>query len=373
MKNKIKIDFAFNFRIDSDEIRNFYKKNWSNDIILANKNFYKWNFIENPSNSKKDYNCIAVSQSNKILGIMGLSRRDFFLEKKKISGAELTTWVLDKNFRGRGLGKNMLVFLKKKFDVLIGSGITDEAKKVYLLNGFSFVKHIPRFFKIYKRDNMDNFIKIKDYADNLFDHQKITVIESTKSYKLENISNKNSLIADSTLKKKSNLFFKSKKWLIWRYLKHPFFKYSIYCIRTNNNKAFFVMRFDEISKMKVGYLVDIFGNHRIIKLIPRIIDQLAQKKKINVVEFYSTFGMINSIFLKNNWVSVIDDDHIKFMNRLYPPRWVEPATTSLILWSKHRKESFYNFSKLYINKSDLDLDRPSIGFLKSNYNERYKV
>ena len=26
MKNKIKIDFAFNFRIDSDEIRNFYKK-----------------------------------------------------------------------------------------------------------------------------------------------------------------------------------------------------------------------------------------------------------------------------------------------------------------------------------------------------------
>ena len=39
------------------------------------------------------------------------------------------------------------------------------------------------------------------------------------------------------------------------------------------------MRFDEISKMKVGYLVDIFGNHRIIKLIPRIIDQLAQKKK----------------------------------------------------------------------------------------------
>ena len=39
MKNKIKIDFAFNFQIDSDEIRNFYKKNWSNDIILANKNF----------------------------------------------------------------------------------------------------------------------------------------------------------------------------------------------------------------------------------------------------------------------------------------------------------------------------------------------
>ena len=30
MKNKIKIDFAFNFQIDSDEIRNFYKKNWSN-------------------------------------------------------------------------------------------------------------------------------------------------------------------------------------------------------------------------------------------------------------------------------------------------------------------------------------------------------
>ena len=57
---------------------------------------------------------------------------------------------------------------------------------------------------------MDNFIKIKDYADNLFDHQKITVIESTKSYKLENISNKNSLIADSTLKKIKSIFQKVK-------------------------------------------------------------------------------------------------------------------------------------------------------------------
>ena len=57
---------------------------------------------------------------------------------------------------------------------------------------------------------MDNFIKIKDYADNLFDHQKITVIESTKSYKLENISNKNSLIADSTLKKNQIYFSKVK-------------------------------------------------------------------------------------------------------------------------------------------------------------------
>lgn len=373
MKNKIKIDFAFNFHLDSEEICNFYRTNWSNDIILGNKKFYKWNFIENPSNSKKDYNCLAVSQSNKILGIMGLARRDFFLDRKKINGAELTTWVLDKNFRGRGLGKNMLVFLKKNFDVLIGSGITDEAKKVYLLNGFSFVKYIPRFFKIYKREHMENFIKIKDYADKFLDYQKIKEIKSIKSYMFENISNKNSLIADRTLKKTSNLFSKSKKWLIWRYLKHPFFKYFIYCIRTTNNKAFFVMRFDEISKMKIGYLVDIFGNQKIIKLVPRIIDQLAKKNKINVIEFYSTCGMINSIFLKNNWVSVIDNDHIKFMNRLYPPKWVEPATSSLILWSKDKNESFYNFSKLYINKSDLDLDRPSIGFLKSNYNEKFKV
>ena len=126
MKNKIKIDFAFNFHLDSDEICNFYKKNWSNDIILGNKNYYKWNFIENPFNSKKDFNCLAVSQSNKILGIMGLSKRDFFLDKKKINGAELTTWVIDKNFRGKGLGKKMLIFLKINFDVLIGSGITDE-------------------------------------------------------------------------------------------------------------------------------------------------------------------------------------------------------------------------------------------------------
>ena len=70
----------------------------------------------------------------------------------------------------------------------------------------------------------------------------------------------------------------------------------------------------------------------------------------------------------SNWVSTIEDDHIKFMNRLHPPKWVEPATTSLILWCRYKNTSFYNFSKLYINKSDLDLDRPSGRFIKLNFN-----
>ncbi|MDC3091883.1 hypothetical protein OA848_05805, partial [Rickettsiales bacterium] len=121
-------------------------------------------------------------------------------------------------------------------------------------------------------------------------------------------------------------------------------------------------------KMRIGYLVDIFGSIEAMNGLPQVLNQIAKKKNINVIEFYSTSGLINSLFISNNWVSTIDDDHVKFMNRLYPPKWVEPATTSLILWCKNKNKSFYNFSKLYINKSDLDLDRPSSGFLRSDFN-----
>ena len=368
MNNKIRINFSYKFNLNSDKICEFYKKNWDKDIILGNKIFYKWNFIENPFNLKKDYNCLALDESNNIIGIMGLSLRDFFLEEKKMKGAELTTWVLDKNYRGKGIGKKMLIFLKKKFDILVGSGITDEAKSVYLLNDFTYLKHIPRFFKIYNIKNMEKYIRLNGKGIKQYNVSLIKEKFINDSYKFDEVSKKSLLTLDDFQKKDFNFFSKSKKWLIWRYFNHPFFNYIIYCIENNNKKAIFVMRFDVISKMKIGYLVDVFGDIEAIGILPHILNKIAKRNKINVIEFYSTYGLFNSIFVSNNWISTIDDDHIKFMNRLYPPKWVEPATTSLILWCKHKNTSFYNFSKLYINKSDLDLDRPSAGFIKLNFN-----
>ena len=368
MNSKVIIDFSYKFNLNSYQICEFYKNNWDKDMILGNKKFYKWNFLENPFNHKKDYNCLALDESNNIVGIMGLTLRDFFLEKKKMKGAELTTWVLDRNYRGKGIGKRMLIFLKKKFDILIGSGITEEAKNVYLLNDFTYLKYIPRFFKIYNIKNMKNFIKSRGIGIKNVDVSFSNKNQTNDFLEFDEISKNDLFILDDSHKKKLNFFSKNKKWLVWRYYKHPFFKYVIYCIKNNNKKAIFVMRFDKISKMRIGYLVDIFGSIEAINGLPKVLDQIAKKKKINVIEFYSTYGLINSIFISNNWVSTIDDDHIKFMNRLYPPKWVEPATTSLILWCKNKNTSFYNFSKLYINKSDLDLDRPSSGFLKSNVN-----
>ena len=364
MNDYIKIDFAYKLNLSSETIRKFYKKNWSDDIILGDEKFFKWNFINNPFNSNKNYNCVAVSKSDEILGVMGLSLRDFFLNKKKIKAAELTTWVINEKERGKSIGKKILNFLKCNFDLLIGSGITNNAKNVYLLNEFKYIKNFPRFFKIYDTNNMNPFIKFDKIGEKRLNNQKLcnfrNIAKVNKLINFKVIDNLNNI-----QKLDSNLFTKSNKWFNWRFNRHPYFNYFSYEINYKNFKAVYVLRFDEVSKVKVCYLVDVFGDIEAIKFLPEILDNKVKELKINVIEFYSTNSKINAIFISNDWISTIDDESIKFMNRLYPPKWVEPATTSLIIWSRRMKDEIYNFPKLYLNKADLDLDRPSLSSLKT--------
>ena len=114
MNNKVRINFSYKFNLNSDKICEFYKKNWDKDIILGNKIFYKWNFIENPFNLKKDYNCLALDESNNIIGIMGISLRDFFLEEKKMNDKIIYNILKD------------IILNKKKFD--------DKKKSIIELN-----------------------------------------------------------------------------------------------------------------------------------------------------------------------------------------------------------------------------------------------
>jgi len=110
----IKIGFVYELNISSDLVREFYEKNWSSKISLSDKKFYEWQFLGAPDNSGSDYCVVAYDEDHKkILGVMGLNKREFYLRDVKKDGAELTTWIVANDSLGLGLGSKILSLIFK--------------------------------------------------------------------------------------------------------------------------------------------------------------------------------------------------------------------------------------------------------------------
>lgn len=63
---------------------------------------------------------------------MGLNKRIFYSAGQCLNGAELTTWVVDKQVKGSGAGAKILNFITDNFTVLFGMGISQDALPIYL-------------------------------------------------------------------------------------------------------------------------------------------------------------------------------------------------------------------------------------------------
>ena len=109
----IKIDFVSNLPVTSELVRNFYADNWKKKIALSDKKFYEWQFVHTPNSVNKDHCVIAYEDHKKeILGVMGLNKREFFLNNNSVNGAELTTWIVSEKVVGSGLGAKILGFIQ---------------------------------------------------------------------------------------------------------------------------------------------------------------------------------------------------------------------------------------------------------------------
>lgn len=349
------------------DIKEFISKNWSKNVILLNENFYKWNFINTHMFDFMDNCLIAIDyESDKIVGFIGVTARNFVINNEPIKGAELTTWIIDENARGN-TGTEMLLYLKKKYDVLVAMGISKLALPVYLFNGFKYIKGIPRYVKIY------NFNKIKDicYHSNL---SKLFIQrQKRKKYILEyNFKKIDYIDKNLDININKNSFIRDWRYLNWRYIKHPFFKYEIYELSINYNyKILVVIRLDIKENYRFGHIVDIIGDiNKIIneEFILDFIDIYSKNNELDFIDIYCTDISIGSFFWKNGWTSTLDDiDYLQVPSLFYPIELRIPATTSIVIWSSNEK--IYNINKLYITKGDCDLDRPTIEYINIRKDE----
>lgn len=359
----IEIGFVHQLKLNSASVRSFYADNWKRKIALSETKFYEWQFTHNPESEGKDHCVVAVDHdSRKILGVMGLTRRTFFLNGKPRNGAELTTWVVSSESVGMGIGSKILKFIQENFDVLIGMGISEAALPIYMKSGFRFMRSIPRFVKVLRFDNIKHHAVHNELGFRLIE---LWSAKDDNEWSAQEVSTKNYETWLSKEDHDMHMFTRDNNHRLWRYDQHPVFEYRQFLVEDSklpgNSKAFVSLREElSIPEFKVLHVLDLLGSGESIRAAIGFIESYAKHNSFDLVDFYCTSSRINRFFLARGWFSTLDDLCFQFPHLFNPIELRLPPTTSLIYWSSSGLEDMADMSNLYVTKQDADLDRPTL-------------
>lgn len=356
-----KIGFADDLGVSSTEISEFYKVHYQRDIALSDLGFHTWQFEKAPFN--RGFNsCVVAANDSGLLGVMGLNRRKFYLSGNAINGAELTTWIVDQRIKGTGVGTKILNFITSHFDVLFGMGISQDALPIYVQSGFYYLRYIPRYIHVVDTKKVLNISDHTTYASKLVKDSSCEQHHLHAEKIFWSDQRHNPCV-------EGNHFSRSLEDLIWRYESHPYFKYNTYKISNSGGSFGYVVLREEITDdVKILHVIDILGSESSFENSITFVENYAKNEGFWAVDVYSTLSQLNKYFNYRSWLSAVDSSFINVPHLFHPLEVRNPATTSLIYWSKSPDVKFCDVSELYVSKQDCDLDRPTMDFI-GVYNE----
>jgi GNAT superfamily N-acetyltransferase len=336
----------------------FYSAHWVRAICLGHEDFLVWQMCEAPESQGKNTSVVAL-MGTQLVAAMGVTPANFQLDGAPLNAAALTTWIVLPEARGMGIGQRMLAFLQENYDVLAGAGISAAALPLYLGAGFSFLAHVPRFFCITDFRQIRNFVDTSDAALKLTDRRqkartwrdwqatpcRAGELRQQASAGLETLAHFRRDVADLT----------------WRYDRHPTFEYEAFAVNSSNNAGHgmgVILREDRIGGCPILHLVDLFGDAHDADAALSFVEDEALRRSAAFVDFSGTSGALTALFRARGWSSAVDDPLVELPSLFHPVELRHPPTTSVVLWSHDRRESLFDFGRLHLTKSDLDLDRP---------------
>lgn len=355
----MKIGTPHELSVSSKAVRDFYTSNWNRKIPLSDAEFYEWQFLMPPGTDGRDNCCIAVDDQRGIIGVMGLHERPFVLSGSIISGAELTTWIVRQDIQNRGVGPLMLQYLQEKYDFLLGLGITPAAVSVYLRQGFRFFNPIPRYMRVLNWERVEHYAQIDERARKIDRYWKQ---ERTKTG--YTISSLDPALVDAigeSFARSSNMFIRNYHFIQWRYLSHPKFRYEVAIVRHNKSATGAVIAYrvqDPTPDLRIAHVTDLYGDEDSMRAALSYLDDELASKNVDFVDFYSTNGKHQGLFLTHDWFSLGNDSFFNFPHLFNPVELRTPASTSMVVWSSKNKQLIFNNANSYFSKQDSDFDRP---------------
>lgn len=357
--SKVLIGRAEDLGILPREVQDFYTRHWQRQIALSNPFFYQWQFLNKPCNTGID-ECVVAISADQIAGVMGVNSRAFSLKGNLYPGAELTTWVVSEDHRGKGIGPAIIQNLQSQYYVLAGTGITSDALSIYLRSGFHYIRYIPRFVRVYDTEQISDYAYIEPLAAKLI-KQRLK-LSSVNEYKVFSPCSDDWDALFKKFAERNNVFDRSSPWIEWRYSHHPHFKYEMTALRGSAYKSVVMCwRTDVLPNgAKILRILDIVGDVDMYPAALAYIDQYCNEAGCSLADFFCTSSSVRAVMAVHGWFSTLDEPFFKFPHLFAPIELRDPATTSLIIWSRCEQSSILNMSNLYITKQDCDLDRPTM-------------
>ncbi|MFC2248708.1 GNAT family N-acetyltransferase [Labrys portucalensis] len=346
------------FGVSDEQIREFYKASWGRPTILAEAQFYSWQFLEPPTAQGRSDDLLVAFDDNAgvIAGVTGVVPRPFNLAGKASQGAELTTWVVADDYRSTGVGALMMNELTKKYDALVAMGVTKFSLPVFLRSGFRIQRAIPRYLRPYNLQAVSEIGAVDPLARKL--QQKWTPTAGRANYQVD----EDVAAADQIWNRFSQThhgFARDAEHLAWRYLNHPVFTYRVFTITTGEAQAVVALRIeDAVPGIRILHVVDLFGDDDAIAAAFDFVDDFSVGNDIDIADFFCSSTKVGKHPLAKGWFSALDDQSLRFPHLFHPVTMRDPPTTTLVYWSKENFAEMCDFSGFYVTKSDADFDRP---------------
>jgi GNAT superfamily N-acetyltransferase len=352
--------------LSNDAVCDFYRTHWARPIALSRADFVAWQMCDAPQADDLNHS-LAVVQAGDIIAMLGVTPVEFRLNGLDMRGAELTTWIVTEAARAQGLGGRMLARLQADYDVLLGAGITPAALPLYLKAGFAFQAAIPRFFHIADALKIQCFTAAPPAALALTAHRQTL---PPKSDWTASPCSAASLVAQAeTGLAGLNHTRRSAARLSWRYDRHPIYTYEAYLVHSADSAGGgigVVLRSDSVDGIPFLHVVDIFGDATDAAAAIGFLEAEARKRGAAFVDVTATAGNLAGAFRAQGWSSAVDETLVELPSLFYPVELRRPPTTSVAIWSRDQRQSFYDFAQAHITKGDMDLDRPTLAYCKNN-------
>jgi GNAT superfamily N-acetyltransferase len=355
----VRVLSAVEARLSNRQLCEFYKEYWARPIALEREDFTDWQMNDAPLARGGNHSIVAI-ENDQIVALMGCTPLPFRLGGDAFRGAALTTWVVSPASRGKGVGTKILADLQNRYDLLVGSGISDAALPLYLSAGFTYLSHMQRFFYIADFGAAESFTSISLGA------RRITESRQGRADPLD-VCAKPVLAAELATQAVAfddhHLFQRDAPHLSWRYDKHPAFHYEAFLIfdrSAQGDGAGIVLRSDAVDGVPFIHIVDLFGDPADLPAAISFAEAEAARRGAAFVDMSGTSGVLSAVLRARGWSSSLDDPLIQLPSLFYPVELRHPPTTSLALWSRSHQQDVYDLSRLHVSRGDMDLDRPTM-------------
>ncbi len=320
---------------DFDNLKKFIHEKWKENHILS----VDEKLMDFQHKSKNGYNfVISKNNNNEITGILGFILLSKFDENlKATTDIWLAIWKVDEKKAEPGIGFALLKWLEKQIHPQsIGSiGINTEVKRIYDILGYK-TGVLKQYF--IPNPSIKNY-KIANFKKVQTPIYKSSSASFVKEIKIEDLDHLNFSFNP----------FKSKKYIENRYLKHHYYKYSLFGgYEKNVLNAVFVIRKIVINGSSCLRIVDIQGDLTKLNSIYESIISILQNHDSEYIDCLN-HGLSENLFSKLGFELRNSETII--------PNYFEPFLQENIDTLFAYKSKTPNY---VIFKGDSDQDRPNI-------------